>query len=112
MPLNVAHKTKQERNTALRRDAERIVAGIENYSGADRLRRSAEVRAAFPPAKGPAKATAKTSAKPTTKKSVKTSAKPVAKKSVKPAGRKTTMSVGRTPARAGLSTGSHSGDAC
>ncbi len=78
-------KSKEEHNAELRQDAVRIVAGVENYSGADKTKRAAEVKAAFPPvkaakvaaskaaacAKGAAKTTAKAAAKPAAKTSAK-----------------------------------------
>jgi hypothetical protein len=58
-------KTKEERNLELRKDAARIVEGVESYSAADRTRKAAEVEAAFPPVAGKpaAKKTAATTAK-------------------------------------------------
>ena len=89
-------KSKEERNVELRRDAARIVVGVESYSAADRTKRAAEVKAAFPPTKVAPKAAAKTvAAKATTN-------KVTVKKKAAPKG----------PAPAGMSTGPHDGDLC
>jgi hypothetical protein len=96
--------TKERHNAELRDDASRIVAGVENYSSADRTRRGAEVMAAFPPVKAAAKTATK--AKPAAK--AKSAAKPAAKKSTRTVAK--VSSKGPTPA--GMSTGSHSGDVC
>ncbi len=94
----VRPKSKEERNMELRRDAARIVTGVEGYSAADRTRRATEVKAAFPPAKSAApKAAAPKTAAPKT----------VAKK--KPAAAK---AVAKGPKPAGMSTGPHDGDMC
>jgi hypothetical protein len=95
-------KSKEERNLELRKDAARIVAGVESYSSTDRTRRAAEVKAAFPPVKAStAKAAAgKAPAKKTAVKKTATAKKSVAK----------TVSPG--PTRAGRSVGSHDGDVC
>jgi nucleoid-associated protein YgaU len=90
-------KSKEERNLELRKDAARIVAGVESYSATDRTRKAAEVKAAFPPAKA---ATTKASAAKTTAKRATAAKKTVAK------------SASKGPARAGLSVGPHDGDVC
>jgi hypothetical protein len=79
-------KTKEEQNADLRKDAEKIVSDMERYSDVERSLKAAEVKAAFPPV---TKTTAKAEAK-----------KPAAKKTPK------------SPKPAGMSKGSHSGDAC
>ncbi len=100
-------KSKEERNLELRKDAARIVAGVENYSGTDHTRREAELKAAFPPvAKTSAKTTAKSAAKPAAKPAAKSAAK--AKIAAKPVAKKS--SKGPTPA--GMSVGRHDGDLC
>jgi hypothetical protein len=95
-------KSKEERNLELRKDAARIVAGVESYSGTDRTRRAAEVKAAFPPVKASTTkaAAGKAPAKKTAAKKTSTAKKTVAK------------AVSPGPARAGLSTGPHDGDVC
>lgn len=95
-------KTKEERNAELRESARHIVAGVENYSGADRLKRSAEVKAAFPPMKAAAKTAAKSAAK-----SMKT-----AEKTAKAATKTAAKATKKGPAPAGMSTGPHDGDLC
>ena len=81
-------KSKEEHNAELRQDAARIVAGVENYSGADKTKRAAEVKAAFPPVKTAKCKASKgvASAKGVVKSAVKTTAKAAAK----PAAKKTT----------------------
>ncbi len=98
-------KSKEERNVELRKDAERIVSDMEGYSAADRTRKAAEVKAAFPP-----KTMAKTAAKPAAKKTTAKAAKPAPKAKAAPKTVAKTASKG--PAPAGMSTGSHSGDIC
>ena len=94
-------KSKEERNAELRKDAARIVAGVENYSGADRVRRADDVKAAFPPVKA---AKAKTTSKPVAKKVSSATAKTATKAAAKPAS--------KGPASAGMSVGPHDGDTC
>lgn len=93
----VRPKSKEEHNVELRRDAARIVAGVENYSATDRTKRAAEVKAAFPPAKS---ASPKAAA-----------AKTVAKK--KPAAAKASAkTAAKGPTPAGMSVGPHDGEVC
>ncbi len=95
-------KSKAEKNAELTKDAKAIVAEVEGYSKADRTKKAAEVKAAFPPETAAKAATVKSAAK-TTAKAV---AKPVAKKTAaKPAAKK-------QPTPAGMSKGSHDGDQC
>jgi hypothetical protein len=114
-------KSKDEHNAELRQDAARIVAGVENYSGADKMKRAAEVRAAFPPVKpigsaakttAKAKAATKSVAKTTTKATAKPAAKPAAKKRAARATGKTAGAVSKGPTPAGVSVGRHDGDVC
>jgi DNA-binding protein HU-beta len=105
-------KSKEERNLELRKDAARIVAGVESYSATDRTRKAAEVKAAFPPTKASTAkaASAKTStAKASTAKA--SAAKATAKKAT-PAKKTVAKSVSKGPARAGLSVGPHDGNVC
>lgn len=105
-------KSKEEHNAELRKDAERIVAGVESYSGTVHTRREAELKAAFPPA---AKTTVKVSVKPAAKSAAK---KTVGKPAAKPAAKaKTTAktvakATGKGPTPAGMSVGAHDGDVC
>lgn len=46
-------KSKAEVNADLTKDAKAIVAEVEGYSKADRDKKAAEVKAAFPPEKKP-----------------------------------------------------------
>ncbi len=78
-----ATRAKEKFNAGLTKDAKAIVAGVEGYSKEDHTKKAAEVKAAFPPEK------ATTAKKP--------AAKTTAKKAPKPAG---------------MSKGTHSGDAC
>jgi hypothetical protein len=113
-------KSKDEHNAELRQDAARIVAGVENYSGADKMKRAAEVKAAFPPVK-PAGSAAKTAAKAktatksaakTTTKAAKPAAKPAAKKTAARTAGKTAGAASKGPTPAGMSVGRHDGDVC
>jgi nucleoid-associated protein YgaU len=98
-------KTKEERNLELRKDAARIVEGVENYSAADRTRKAAEVEAAFPPVKAaPAK-------KPAAGKAA-IAKKPAAATGAAARKGSVAKAVSPGPTLAGLSTGSHSGDVC
>jgi hypothetical protein len=96
-------KSKDEQNLELRRDAARIVTGVEGYSAADRTRRAAEVEAAFPPSKtGTAAKAAATKA----------AAKKAPAKKAAPAKKTVAKAVSKGPAKAGLSVGPHDGDVC
>jgi hypothetical protein len=108
-------KSKEEQNLELRRDAARIVTGVEGYSAADRTRRAAEVEAAFPPAKA-ATATKATATKAATAKKAAPAKATTAKKATpaKAATAKKTVAkaVSKGPRKAGLSVGPHDGDVC
>jgi hypothetical protein len=107
-------KTKEERNLELRKDAARIVEGVENYSAADRDRRAAEVEAAFPPVAGKAAAAKKPAVAAKKPAAAKTAAakKPAVAKKAPAAGKTIAKSVPPGPTLAGLSTGSHLGEVC
>lgn len=122
-------QAKEKFNDGLKKDAKAIVTDIEGYSKADKAKRSAEVKAAFPP-KTVAKTAAKATAKPAAKKPAAKAAmvaKPVAKTSTKVApkavGKATgtakavakgagKATAGKMPTPAGISKGPHSGDLC
>ncbi len=102
-------KSRAEKNAELTKDAKAIVAGVEGYSKADRDKRAAEVKAAFPPER---KTTAKAAmVKSDTKKTVKAVAKPAvrAAKMTKTAAK---TSAKKQPTPAGISTWPHDGDQC
>jgi hypothetical protein len=104
----VRPKSKEERNVELRRDAARIVAGVESYSSSDRARRAAEVKAAFPPAKAaPAKAAA-----PKVAAQKASALKAAAPKASAPKATAKKKAAPKGPTSAGVSVGPHDGDVC